>query len=87
MPTDLSQHIEFYRLRASQTITKSNNSQLTKSPNLERVRMALFNIDSNKTPGSYRCGAGLFKNYLHIIKRIFLITSYNFSRTASSLKN
>jgi len=44
-------------------ITNSENRSLIKLPNLEEVRQALLGIDSGKTPGPDRFGAGFFKTH------------------------
>ena len=59
-------------------ISDIDNNDFIKLPNLEKVRIALFSMNSNKTPGFDDFGAGFFKNYWHIIKRIFLTVLHNF---------
>ena len=49
-------------------LSELDNQELIKLPNLEEVRTALFNIDSNKTPEPDGFDVGFFKNYWHIIK-------------------
>ena len=50
-------------------ISDIDNNNLIKLPNLEEVRIAVFSVDSNKTPGPDGFGASFFKNYCHIIKK------------------
>ena len=49
-------------------LSKLDNQELIKLPNLEEVKIALFSIDSKKTPGPDGFGVGFFKNYWHIIQ-------------------
>ena len=49
-------------------LTDEDNYLLTLPPTLEEVRLALFSMDSNKTPGPDGFGAGFFKTYWHILK-------------------
>ena len=50
-------------------ITDLENRELIRLPTLEEVKIALFSIDSNKTPGPDGFGAGFFKTYWNIIKK------------------
>ena len=48
-------------------ISKRDNNELIKLPNLEEVKNALFCVDSK--PGLDYFGARIFKNYWHVIEK------------------
>ena len=56
-------------LRLLKRVVDLDNEELTKPPNLEEVRTALFSINSIKTPRPDGFGSGFFKTYWHIIKK------------------
>ena len=50
-------------------ISDLDNSELIKLPDLEEVKIALFNIDSNKTPGLDGLGAGFSRTSRTSLKK------------------
>ena len=44
-------------------LSDQENKELIRLPNLEEVRIAVFSIEPNKTPGPDGFGAGFFQNY------------------------
>ena len=59
-------------------ITDFDKTELTKLPNLEEAKDALFSIDSNKIPRPDGFGVGFLRTIGILSKRIFLPTFLNF---------
>ena len=58
-------------VKVASTVSYSNNMMLTKIPDINEVKDALFSIDGSKTPGPDGFGAGFFKHYWNLIKSDF----------------
>ena len=68
-------------------ITSSDNIKLIKIPDIEKVKMALFAIESSKTPVPDGFGAGFFKHYWELIKNDFYRCITEFFRSGKLLKH
>jgi len=56
------------KLGLNKIIFEDDNLELTRIPNIDKIKQVLFSIDSNKIPGPDRLGARSFKQYWHVIK-------------------
>ena len=60
-----------YDLQMQAQVTHSDNLALLRAPSRDKIKQALFSIDSTKTPGPDCYGAGFFKKYWNIIQHDF----------------
>jgi len=49
-------------------VFQSDNQALTKIPDLQEVKEALFGMDANRTPGPDGFGTGFFQHYWEYVK-------------------